>query len=121
MEKRAIATERGNKNREFNGLNKQLWQIKARIRKPENWIKEQRAAPPTLWEVLSEITNHPEHRTQKQQIVDIKLAARPLTFIQTYNIKTLADMAAAVQNLRAKYNEIHNTLTPMSRRYHSTS
>lgn len=119
MEKRGIATERGNKNREIDGLNKQLRQIKARIRQLENWVKEERAAPPTLWEVFSEITNHPEHRTQKQQIADIKLAAQTLTFIQTYNIETLADMAAAVQNLRARYNEIHNTLVPVSRRYHT--
>jgi len=76
------------------------------------------AAPPTLWDVFSEITNHPEHRTQKQQIADIKLAAQTLTFIQTYNIDTLADMAA-VQNLRARYNEMHNTLVSMSRRYHT--
>jgi len=31
----------------------------------------------------------------------------------------LADMTAAVQNLRAKYNEMHNALVPMSRRYHT--
>jgi len=119
MEKRGIATERGNKNREIDGLNKQLRQIKARIRQLEDWVKKERAAPPTLWEVFSEITNHPEHRTQKQQIADIKLAAQTLTFIQTYKIDTLADMAAAVQNLRAKYNEMHNTLVSMSRRYHT--
>ena len=103
MEKRGIATERGNKNREIDGLNKQLRQIKARIRQLEDWVKKEQTAPPTLWEVFSEITNHPEHRMQKQQIADIKLAAQTLTFIQTYNIETLADMAA-VQNLRARYN-----------------
>jgi len=119
MEKRGIRTERGNKNREIDGLNKQLRQIKARIRQLEDWAKKERTAPPTLWEVFSEITNHPEHRTQKQQIADIKLAAQTLTFIQTYNIETLADMAAAVKNLRAKYNEMHNTLVSMSRRYHT--
>jgi len=119
MEKRGIRTERGNLNREIDGLNKQLRQIKARIRQLENWVKKERAAPPTLWEVFFEITNHPEHRTQKQQIADIKLAAQTLTFIQTYNIETLADMAAAVKNLRAKYNEMHNTLVSMSRRYHT--
>ena len=120
MEKRGIRTERGNKNREIDGLNKQLRQIKARIRQLEDWAKKERAAPPpTLWEVFSEITNHPEHRTQKQQIADIKLAAQTLTFIQTCNIETLADMAAAVKNLRDRYNEMHNTLVSMSRRYHT--
>jgi len=119
MEKRGIATEHGNKNREIDELNKQLRQIKARIRKLEDWVKEERAAPPTLWEVFSGIANNPERRTQKQQIADIKLASQTLTFIQTYNIETLADMAAAIQNFRAKHNEMHNTLVSMSRRYHT--
>jgi len=119
MEKRGIATERGNKNRKIDELNKQLRQIKARIRKLEDWVKEERAAPPTLWEVFSGIANNPERRTQKQQIADIKLAAQTLTFIQTYNIETLADMATAIQNFRAKHNEMHNTLVSMSRRYHT--
>lgn len=119
MEKRGFITERGNTNREIDGLNKQLRQMKARIRQLENWVKDERAAPPALWEVFSEINNHPEYKTQKQKITDIKLTADTLNFIQAYNIKTLADMAAAVQNLRARYNEMHNTLVPMSRRYHT--
>ncbi len=75
--------------------------------------------PPTLWEVFSEITNHPERTTQKQKVADIQLAAQTLNFIQTHNIKTLADMVAAVQNLRSQHDEMHNTLVPMSRRYHT--
>ncbi len=119
MERRGIKTERGDMNREINALNNQLRQMKARIRKLEDWVKEERAAPPTLWEAFSEITNHPERTTQKQKTADVKLAAQTLNFIQTHNIKTLADMATAVQNLRAKYDEMHNTLVPMSRRYHT--
>lgn len=115
MERRGIVTERENKNREIDGSKKQLWQIKARIRELENWVKKERAAPPTMWEVFSEITSHPEHRTQKQQIADIKLAAQTLTFIQTYNIETLADMAAAVKNLRAKYYVKYAPFTSVTR------
>ena len=69
--------------------------------------------------MFSEIANHPERRTQKQKIADIQLTAQTLSFIQTYNIKTLSDMAAAVQNLRAKHSEMHSTLVSMSRRYHT--
>jgi hypothetical protein len=59
MERRGIATERGNRNREIDSLNSKLRQIKVRIRKLEDWAKEEHEAPPTLWEVFSEITNHP--------------------------------------------------------------
>ena len=119
MEKRGVRTERGDVNREIAMLNKQLRQIKARIRKLEDWVKEERAEPPTLLEVFYEINNRPERRTQKQKVSDIKLTADTLVFVQTHNIKTLADMSAVVQNLRGKYNEIHNKLVPMSRRYHT--
>lgn len=90
-----------------------------RIRKLEDWSKVKPDAPPTLLDVFSEITNHPERRTQKQQVADIQLAAQTFAFIQKYNTKTLADMAAVIKNLRAKYDEMHNTLVPISRQYHT--
>jgi len=37
-------TGRGNKNREIDGLNKQLRQSKVRIRQLEDWVKREQAA-----------------------------------------------------------------------------
>ena len=85
MEKRGIVTDRGNINREIDTLNKQLRQIKARIRKLEDWVKVERSDVPTLLEVFSEINNHPERRTQKRKISDIKLTADTLNFCFCYN------------------------------------
>ncbi len=42
MERRGIHTERGDMNREIDALNKQLRQMKARIRKLEDWVKDER-------------------------------------------------------------------------------
>ena len=120
MEKRGLRTERGDMNREIEILNSRLRQIKARIRKLEAWkIETHSNAPPTLYEVFAEIANRHEERTQKQKIADIKLAAQTLIFIQKYKVETIADMTAAVKNLRVQYDEMHNTLVPMSRRYHT--
>ena len=71
MEKRGIVTERGNINREIDEANKRSRQIKARIRKLEDWVKTENTAPPTLFDVFSEIINHPEHLTQTQKIANI--------------------------------------------------
>ena len=38
---------------------------------------------------------------------------------ELHSPEPLAYMAATVQNLRAKYNEMHNTLVSMLRRYHT--
>jgi ATP-dependent exoDNAse (exonuclease V) alpha subunit len=49
MERRGVPTELGDRNREIADRNKQLKQLKARIRKLEDWIKAEREKPPTLW------------------------------------------------------------------------
>ena len=50
MEKRGIRTERGDLNREIEVTNKRLRQLKARISKLQNWLKEEteNTEPPTL-------------------------------------------------------------------------
>jgi len=83
MERRGIRTERGNRNREIDGLNKRLRQINARIRELEKMVKAEYDAPPTLLEIFTEMTNHPEQRTHYQQIADLKLTAQTLIFIKT--------------------------------------
>jgi cell division protein FtsB len=45
--------------------------------------------------------------------------SQTLSFIQTHNIETLADVSSVVQNLHAEYNSMHNKVTEMSRRYHT--
>jgi hypothetical protein len=48
MERRGIVTERGNYNREINERNKQLRSLNARIRKLEDWVKENKTNQPDL-------------------------------------------------------------------------
>ena len=59
MEKRGIRTERGNINREIEVTNSQIRQLKARINKLKNWLKEEaeNAAPPTLADVFESMLN----------------------------------------------------------------
>ena len=62
MEKRGIATERGNLNREIEVTNQRFRQLKARIVKLQNWLKEEteNTAPPTLADVIQGILSRRE-------------------------------------------------------------
>ena len=57
MEKRGIRTERGNINREIEISNQKLRQLKARLVKLQNWLKDEAAntEPPTLADVIEHI------------------------------------------------------------------
>ena len=57
MEKRGIRTERGDLNREIEVTNQKLRQLKARISKLQNWLKEEQAntEPPTLADYIQRI------------------------------------------------------------------
>jgi hypothetical protein len=117
MERKGIRTERGNLNREIERLNSQLRQSKARIRKLQNWLKDERAdKPPTLADVLSAILNQGEYRSQNQKIYDLKLAARALIFVQENHVETLADMTAALDKMQERNNELRGETFKLSRR-----
>ncbi len=62
MEKRGIRTERGNMNREIAVTNNQLRQLRARISKLQDWLKEEaeNTAPPTFADVISNILTRRE-------------------------------------------------------------
>jgi hypothetical protein len=119
MERRGVQTELGDRNREIADRNKQLKQMKARIRKLEDWAKAEREKPPTLWEVFSNISERDDSKvlTASQHIADIKLMADTMNFIDKYDIETLDDMTAAVQNLRNRYNEIKAEMSSVTRRF----
>lgn len=57
MEKRGIRIERGDLNREIEVTNQKLRQLKARISKLQNWLKEEQAntEPPTLADYIQSI------------------------------------------------------------------
>jgi hypothetical protein len=119
MEWRGMQTELGDRNREIADRNKQLKQMKARIRKLEDWAKAEREKSPTLWELFSNISEREgfETLTNNQHIANVKLMADTMNFIDKYNIETLDDMTITVQNLRNRYNEIKTEMSSVTRRF----
>ncbi|MDR2157036.1 MAG: MobA/MobL family protein, partial [Clostridiales Family XIII bacterium] len=65
MERKGIRTERGDLNRETEFTNKQIRQLRARINKVKDWLKEEaeNPAPPTLADIISDILSDGESKT----------------------------------------------------------
>jgi hypothetical protein len=106
MERRGIVTERGNYNREIDKRNKQLRSLNARIRKLEDWVKENKNEQPDLTEAFSEIKGlHP--------------MADTLLFIEQKDIRSLNDMPSAVAKMSCELDEIRRQYYKDSKRLKS--
>lgn len=121
MEKRGIATERGNLNREIEVSNQKLRQLKARISKLQNWLKEEAAStePPTLADVIQGILARREQsgKTGRYQAIgNLKAAAKMLNFLQQNQIADMAGLTEYVTGLYNKQFDIRDKLKPIERR-----
>jgi hypothetical protein len=100
MEKRGIRTERGDLNREIEVTNKHLRQLKARISKLQNWLKEEaeNTEPPTLADYIQGILSRKAQTGKSgysQSLYNLKDAANMLNFLQANNI---IDMTGLMKN-----------------------
>ncbi len=121
MEKRGIRPERGNLNREIEVTNQRLRQLKARISKLQNWLKEEAAntEPPTLADVIQGILLKRE-QTGKQSryttIHNLKAAANMLNFLTANGIKDMAGLKEKVMDMYGEQRSISEKLKPIDRR-----
>ena len=117
MERKGIATERGNKNREIVVTNKQLRQLRARIKHLTDWLKEANApaTPPTLANVLQSILNGDGQQERNARIPE-KTAARVLGFLQENNISTLPALRRKVYAMQNQLDDIRGSMKYIERR-----
>jgi len=121
MEKRGIATERGNLNREIEVTNQRLRQLKARIVKLQNWLKEEseNTEPPTLADVIQGILSRREQTGKSdryQSIGNLKTAAKMLQFLQENQIMDMAGLEEKVKDMYGRQSDIRDKLKPVERR-----
>lgn len=100
MERRGIRTDRGDINREIELTNRQL---KARISKLQNWLKEEQAntEPPTLADYIQSILSRKAQAGKlgySQSIYNLKDLAKMLNFLQQNQIR---DMAGLDENFKS--------------------
>ena len=121
MEKRGIATERGNINRSIEVTNQQLRQLKARIAKLQTWLKEEagNAEPPTLADAIANILSQRAQAGKSdryQSISNLKAASKMFNFLQEHNIKDMAGLEEKVTSMYDKQFAIRDKLKPVERR-----
>ncbi|MFR9201462.1 MAG: MobQ family relaxase [Candidatus Gastranaerophilaceae bacterium] len=121
MEKRGIRTERGNLNREIEVTNGRLRQLKARISKLQNWLKEEAAntEPPTLADVIQGILSRREQAGQQSRystIHNLKAAANMLNFLTANGIKDMAGLDEKIMDMYGEQQSISEKLKPIDRR-----
>ena len=121
MERRGIATERGNLNREIEVTNQHLRQLKARIRKLQDWLKEEagRTDPPALADYIQEILDRRAQtgKTQRlQSLYNLKDAANMLNFLTANHITDMAGLDEKFSAMIGEQMDIRDHLKPVERR-----
>ena len=121
MEKRGIRTERGNLNREIEVTNQRLRQLKARISKLQDWLKEEQAntAPPTLADYIQGILSRKAQTgksSYSQSLYNLKDAAKMLNFLQQNRIRDMAGLDEKFKAMIGEQMDIREELKPIDRR-----
>ena len=121
MEKRGIRTERGDLNREIEVTNQRLRQLKARISKLQNWLKEEQAntEPPTLADYIQSILSRKAQAGKSgysQSLYNLKDAAKMLNFLQQNQIQDMAGLDEKFKSMIGEQLDIQGKLKPVERR-----
>ena len=121
MEKRGIRTERGNRNREIEVTNQRLRQLKARISKLQNWLKEEAVndKPPTLADVIQGILSRREQTGKPSYystVNNLKAASKIFNFLTENGIEDMAGLEEKVKEMYGEQRSITEKLKPIDRR-----
>ena len=120
MERRGIATERGNLNREIEKQNKLLKEIKARITRLDRWAKEQKAkpAPITKMSIMEQLQQAQQqaNASRYSKIKNLKAQAAVLNFLQDYNISGMAELAEKISAMHSDYYALRGEIRADERR-----
>jgi hypothetical protein len=118
MEKRGFRTWRGDMNRRAEFGNKELRQLTARIKKLEKWIAEEKQSDrePDLADLITASLDPSADKSNYKRIVDIKLAAKALSFVQKNDIKDIAALKAAIHSIRSDCNDKRAQLVKVEHR-----
>jgi ATP-dependent exoDNAse (exonuclease V) alpha subunit len=117
MERRGIATYRGDLNREIEFTNSQIKQLRARANRVKAWLDENKAnTPPPLYDVFTALADAPHGTTQYDKVKHAQLMAKTLMFVQENHIGDLIDLADKVDAIRRDCTDAYERKKKVERR-----
>ena len=116
MERKGIATERGDRNREIVVTNKQLIQLRARINHLTSWLKEMvvPAVPPTLIGTIQSVLTDNDQRIGLR--ISEKTVARVLEFLHENDITNPKELRRKVYEMQDRLDDIRRSVKYIERR-----
>ena len=119
MERRGIATEKGNLNRQIAADNKLLKEIKARITRLYNWSKAEaeklakKGIIAELWEAQQQLK---QASTQKGKIKALQDNAALFYFLQSNGIQSMQQLHEKIVDMNARYYDLRCKIVSAERR-----
>ena len=121
MERRGIATEKGDINRQIAADNKLLKEIKARITRLYNWTKEQAKEPQggsvlaQLYQTQAEI-NASKAKSQFGKVKALKANVALFNFLQQNGITSMQELYEKVSAMNSDYYDLRGQIVKAERR-----
>ena len=117
MERKGIATNRGNHNRHVEITNREMRQTRTRIKKLKSWLFSQPLTnAPTLMEVHNRISDGKKLETHWQKIADLKIRAKVLVFLQNNNIADISQVSDKVEQINKRFYDTSKKIKDIERR-----
>lgn len=120
MERRGLATEKGNLNRQIAADNKLLKELKARITRLYNWSKAEAEKPQgkestvaQLWQARQEM-NRPVSRAGKVRA--LQESAALFSFLQTNGITSMQQLYKKIADMNSRYYSLRGEIVTAERR-----
>jgi len=117
MEKKGIYTDKGNRNREINDLNKEIRQTKARIRKLKDWLYTQPIEKlPSMLDIAGGVANAKNTESRWQKIRNLQTQAQVLIFLQENDIDSVEGFTKVVVQIHEQLKTVSDDIKSTERR-----
>jgi ATP-dependent exoDNAse (exonuclease V) alpha subunit len=115
--RKGVKTERGNRNREVENINREIRQLRARIRKATEWIYSQPIEDaPKMVEIATRISKGENLNTQWKKIASLQTSAKLLFFMQNNSITDMAQLADKVKKINNEFYDVAKSIKAVDRR-----
>jgi hypothetical protein len=117
MERRGVHTERGDINRSIEVTNRDLRQLRARIKKVKDWLYSVPIVDaPSLVAMMRGTADGHNLKSRWDKITDLKTQAKVLMFLQENNISDVGQLADKVEHMHKRQYDVSKKIKEIDRR-----